>query len=88
MTKHRQTTDRYTRGNGEVLELGLASDVRILVVDWNINNRIPRLVENLGLKERYMTDTHYDIVAVLSGYDIVKENKYSVELNVMKGRED
>lgn len=83
MTKHRQTTDRYTRGNGEVLELGLASDVKILVVDWNINNKITKLADDLGLPSRYYTDTHYDIVAVLSGYDIVKENRYAVELNVM-----
>lgn len=79
MTKHKQTTDRYTRGVGEVLELGLASDIRMLVAD----DKIKILIRALGLEKTYLTDTHYDIVAVLSGYDIVRENKYAVELNVM-----
>ena len=79
MTKHKQTTDRYTRGVGEVLELGLASDIKILVADQEVR----ALTKALGLEKKYITDTHYDIVAVLSGYDIVRENKYAVELNVM-----
>ncbi|WOY88205.1 hypothetical protein R7892_05775 [Ligilactobacillus murinus] len=69
MTKRRQTTDLYTRGMGEVLELGLASDVRILSVNPTINTEIPKLANDLGLKARYRTDTHYDIIAVLSEYD-------------------
>ena len=81
MTPFKPTASSYAKEygkDGEVLELGLAKDTKLLFVEKN-----RKLAEYLGLKDSFKSDLHHDIIGILAGYDGTRKDHISVEVNMM-----
>ncbi len=65
--------------NGKVTQWDIADDAKILNVDEAL--KINQQVENLVVKNNVM-DRNYDIVGILGGYDVIKED---ATINVLNG---